>query len=93
MNIDHMASWVSVIAMAVWPVLVFIGRKAYQHLTSMDSQFRNNGGSSMKDAIDRIEASLEELKKDTRKNRKQVKKLKGELETHLAEMMDSGNDG
>ena len=88
MNIDHMASWVNVIAMAVWPVLVFVGRRAYQHLTSMDKQLQNTGGSSMKDAIDRIEASLEELKMDTRKNRNQVKKLKGDLAAHLAEMME-----
>ena len=86
MNIDHMASWVNVIAMAVWPVLLFVGRKVLGHLTSVEKELHNNGGSSMKDAIARIEASLEELKTDTKKNRKAVKKLKGDLEAHLAEM-------
>lgn len=88
MDINTMASWVNVVAMAVWPVVVFAGRKAFQHLTNVDNQLKNNGGASIKDAVDRIEASLEELKKDTRKNRKQVKKLKGDLEAHLAEMME-----
>lgn len=86
MNIDHIASWVSVIAMAVWPVIVFAGRRVLKHLTSMDKELHTNGGTSMRDAIVRIESSLEELKTDTKKNRKQVKQLKGRLETHLAEM-------
>lgn len=86
MNIDHIASWVSVIAMAVWPVLGFVGNRVMKHLTSMDKELHTNGGASMRDAIVRIESSLEELKTDTKKNRKQVKQLKGRLETHLAEM-------
>ena len=86
MDINTMASWVNVIAMAVWPVLYFVGRNVMRHLTDMDKELKNNGGSSLKDAIGRIEASLAELKVDTKKNRKAIKKLKGDLAAHLAEM-------
>lgn len=83
MDINSMASWVGVLWMAVFPTLIWAGRHIFRSLTSMDKELRNNGGSSMRDAIDRIEETLERLEKQGKKNRKQIKQIKGELDEHL----------
>lgn len=83
MDINTMASWVGVLWMAVFPTLIWAARHILRSITSMDKELRNNGGSSMRDAIDRIEESLERLEHQSKKNRKQIKKIKGELDQHI----------
>jgi len=48
-------------------------------IDSIQSQYRNNGGSSMKDGLDRVERSLNELRLDAKELRNALQKVDLEL--------------
>lgn len=81
MNLNNLSNWVNIVAFAVWPIVMFVGRRVYRHLTDVERELHDSDGSSMRDAIARIEDALEALQADTKKNTRQLKALRGDIET------------
>ena len=54
-------------------------RELSAKIDSVQSQYRNNGGSSMKDAMDRVERSLNELRLDAKNLSTTVQRIDIEL--------------
>jgi hypothetical protein len=68
------ANIAQVISVFVIPVAVYGWKK-------LNKEMHNNGGSTIRDAIDRIE-------RDVKANRKDTKRLRKDLEEHLAQFED-----
>ena len=83
MNWNSLASISQVLAVFVFPVIFFVGRIVWK---KVKAELSPNHGSSLRDAIDRIEQAVIEISKEQKKNRKAVKKVAAELEAHLHEL-------
>ena len=82
-DVNRIASIAQILAVFVFPVLFFVGRLIWKKVTS---ELSPNHGSSLRDAIDRIEQAVVEISKEQKKNRKAVKKVAAELKAHLNEL-------
>lgn len=80
MNWNQLANVAQVLAVFVFPVLFFLGRVVWKKVSS---ELSPNHGSSLRDAIDRIEETLVEIVQEQKKNRKAIKRVSAELEAHL----------
>jgi len=83
MNWNSLANITQVLAVFVFPVIFFVGRIVWK---KVKAELSPNHGSSLRDAIDRIEQAVIEISKEQKKNRKAVKKVAAELEAHLHEL-------
>ena len=83
MNWNQLANIAQILAVFVFPVLFFFGRIVWKKVTS---ELSPNHGSSLRDAIDRIEQAVIEISREQKKNRKAVKRVAAELEAHLNEL-------
>jgi hypothetical protein len=70
LDLNTLASICQVLAVLVFPVFIYGWRK-------LKAEMSPNHGSSMRDAVDRIE-------KDLKRNRKDIKRLADDLEAHLS---------
>lgn len=71
MNVGLFANICQIASVVIIPVAVWGWRK-------FSAELKPNHGSSLRDAIDRIE-------KDIKRNRKDIKRLTAELEAHLVQ--------
>lgn len=71
MRLGTLANWCQVASVVLVPVLVWGWRK-------FTAELKPNHGSSLRDAIDRIE-------KELKRNRKDIKRLATDLEAHLVQ--------
>lgn len=67
----NVANVCQVLAVLVFPAIYYIVRK-------LNKEMHNNGGSTIKDAIDRIES-------EQKKQNKQIRRLARDLEAHLSD--------
>ena len=82
-NIGDIANWANVISVFIYPVLFFVGRIVWKHFKA---EMSPNHGSSMRDAIDRIERAVGEIASAEKKNAKAIKQVRKDLERHLTEL-------
>jgi len=91
MWIDHAASWAQVLWFgAVTLGTTYGGFKMWFKFTSkLDNlekyTYKTNGGSSLKDSLDRLEAGLDKNTQLTQKAFVLIAKLEGKLENHIEE--------
>jgi len=91
MNIDHLASWAQVLWFgAVTLGTTFAGIKFWVKFTDkLDNlenyTYKTNGGSSLKDSLNRLEAGLDKNTQLTQKAFVLIAKLEGKLENHIEE--------
>ena len=91
MNIDKLASWAQVLWFgAVTIGTIYGGFKFWFKLSAkLDNlekyTYKENGGSSLKDALNRLELGLTENTKLTNKAHSAIAKLEGKLENHIQE--------
>lgn len=78
MSLSTLANWCQVLAVLVFPVLYY----GYRHFTK---EFKNNGGSSMRDAMDELRESNKRIEKNQRADRKELRRIANVLESHLAD--------
>ena len=57
-NIGDIANWANVISVFIYPVIFFVGRIVWKHFKA---EMSPNHGSSMRDAIDRIEKVVSDI--------------------------------
>jgi len=69
--LNNVANIAQILSVFVIPLAVWGWRR-------LNKEMHNNGGSTIRDAIDRIE-------KDVKANRKDTKRLRKDLEAHLAQ--------
>jgi hypothetical protein len=92
LSIDKLASY----AQVIWFLAVTIGSiyggfkfwfKFTAKLENLEKYtYKENGGSSLKDALNRLEKGLEENTKLTNKAFSAIAKLEGRLENHIQEV-------
>jgi preprotein translocase subunit SecF len=70
-SLNNLSNIAEIVSVFVFPVIFYFVRK-------LNKEMHNNGGSTVKDAIDRIEA-------DVKKQRKQLKRLAADLNNHLSD--------
>jgi len=80
MNWNSLASVAQVLAVFVFPIIFFVGRIVWK---KVKSELSPNHGSSLRDAVDRIEKAVFEIIDEQKKNKKAIKRVAKELETHL----------
>ena len=83
MNWNSLASISQVLAVFVFPVIFFVGRIVWK---KVKSELSPNHGSSLRDAVDRIEKAVFEIIDEQKKNKKAIKRVAKELETHLNDL-------
>ena len=83
MNWNSLASIAQVLAVFVFPVIFFVGRIVWK---KVKSELSPNHGSSLRDAVDRIEKAVFEIIDEQKKNKKAIKRVAKELETHLNDL-------
>jgi len=83
MNWNSLASIAQVLAVFVFPVIFFVGRIVWK---KVKSELSPNHGSSLRDAVDRIEKVVVEIMSEQKKNKKAIKRVARELETHLSDL-------
>jgi len=83
MNWNSLASIAQVLAVFVFPVIFFVGRIVWK---KVKSELSPNHGSSLRDAVDRIEKAVFEIIDEQKKNKKAIKRVARELETHLSDL-------
>jgi len=83
MNWNSLASVAQVLAVFVFPVIFFVGRIVWK---KVKSELSPNHGSSLRDAVDRIEKVVVEIMSEQKKNKKAIKRVARELETHLSDL-------
>ena len=71
MDLGTVANWCQVLSVIIFPLVIWGWRK-------FNAELKPNHGSSLRDAIDRIE-------KEVKKNHKDIKRLTNDLEAHLAQ--------
>ena len=91
MTIDHAASW----AQVVWFLGATLGTtyggfklwfKFAAKLENLEKYtYKENGGSSLKDSLNRLETAVEQNTKLTNKAFTAIAKLEGKLENHIEE--------
>ena len=82
-DVNHVASIAQILAVFVFPVLFFVGRINWKKVTS---ELSPNHGSSIRDSIDRIEQAVMEIISEQKKNKKAIKRVTKDLETHLNDL-------
>jgi len=83
MNWNSLASIAQVLAVFVFPVIFFVGRIVWK---KVKAELSPNHGSSLRDAVDRIEKVVVEIMSEQKKNKKAIKRVARELETHLSDL-------
>jgi len=83
MNWNNLSSIAQVLAVFVFPVIFFVGRIVWK---KVKSELSPNHGSSLRDAVDRIEKAVFEIIDEQKKNKKAIKRVAKELETHLNDL-------
>ena len=83
MNWNSLASVAQVLAVFVFPVIFFVGRVIWK---KVKAELSPNHGSSLRDAVDRIEKAVIEIIDEQKKNKKAIKRVARELETHLSDL-------
>ena len=83
MNWNSLASVAQVLAVFVFPVIFFVGRIVWK---KVKAELSPNHGSSLRDAVDRIEKVVVEIMSEQKKNKKAIKRVARELETHLSDL-------
>jgi len=83
MNWNSLASIAQVLAVFVFPVIFFVGRIVWK---KVKAELSPNHGSSLRDAVDRIEKAVVEIMSEQKKNKKAIKRVARELETHLSDL-------
>ena len=83
MNWNNLSSIAQVLAVFVFPVIFFVGRIVWK---KVKSELSPNHGSSLRDAVDRIEKVVVEIMSEQKKNKKAIKRVARELETHLSDL-------
>jgi len=83
MNWNSLASVSQVLAVFVFPIIFFVGRIVWK---KVKSELSPNHGSSLRDAVDRIEKAVFEIIDEQKKNKKAIKRVAKELETHLNDL-------
>jgi len=83
MNWNSLANITQVLAVFVFPVIFFVGRIVWK---KVKSELSPNHGSSLRDAVDRIEKAVFEIIDEQKKNKKAIKRVAKELETHLNDL-------
>jgi hypothetical protein len=83
MNWNSLASVAQVLAVFVFPVIFFVGRVIWK---KVKAELSPNHGSSLRDAVDRIEKAVIEIIDEQKKNKKAIKRVTKELETHLNDL-------
>ena len=83
MNWNSLASVAQVLAVFVFPIIFFVGRIVWK---KVKSELLPNHGSSLRDAVDRIEKAVFEIIDEQKKNKKAIKRVAKELETHLNDL-------
>ena len=83
MNWNSLASVAQVLAVFVFPIIFFVGRIVWK---KVKSELSPNHGSSLRDAVDRIEKAVVEIMSEQKKNKKAIKRVAREFETHLNEL-------
>ena len=83
MNWNSLASIAQVLAVFVFPVIFFVGRVIWK---KVKAELSPNHGSSLRDAVDRIEKVVVEIMSEQKKNKKAIKRVARELETHLSDL-------
>ena len=83
MNWNSLASVAQVLAVFVFPVIFFVGRVIWK---KVKAELSPNHGSSLRDAVDRIEKVVVEIMSEQKKNKKAIKRVARELETHLSDL-------
>jgi len=82
-DVNKAASIAQLLAVFVFPVLFFVGRIFWKKVTA---ELSPNHGSSLRDAVDRIEKAVIEIIDEQKKNKKAIKRVTKELETHLNDL-------
>ena len=82
-DLNKVASVAQVLAVFVFPVIFFVGRIVWK---KVKSELSPNHGSSLRDAVDRIEQAVIEIILEQKKNKKAIKRVTKELETHLNDL-------
>ena len=82
-DIGTIANWANVISVFIYPVIFFVGRIVFNHFKA---EMSPNHGSSMRDAVDRIEAAVNAIAEAEKKNAKAIKRVRKDLERHLTEL-------
>ena len=83
MNWNNLSSIAQVLAVFVFPVIFFVGRVIWK---KVKAELSPNHGSSLRDAVDRIEKVVVEIMSEQKKNKKAIKRVARELETHLSDL-------
>jgi len=83
MNWNNLSSIAQVLAVFVFPVIFFVGRIVWK---KVKAELSPNHGSSLRDAVDRIEKVVVEIMSEQKKNKKAIKRVARELETHLSDL-------
>jgi len=83
MNWNNLSSIAQVLAVFVFPVIFFVGRIVWK---KVKAELSPNHGSSLRDAVDRIEKAVFEIIDEQKKNKKAIKRVARELETHLSDL-------
>ena len=83
MNWNNLSSIAQVLAVFVFPIIFFVGRIVWK---KVKSELSPNHGSSLRDAVDRIEKAVVEIMSEQKKNKKAIKRVARELETHLSDL-------
>ena len=83
MNWNNLSSIAQVLAVFVFPVIFFVGRIVWK---KVKAELSPNHGSSLRDAVDRIEKVVVEIMSEQKKNKKAIKRVAREFETHLNEL-------
>ena len=83
MNWNNLSSIAQVLAVFVFPVIFFVGRIVWK---KVKAELSPNHGSSLRDAVDRIEKAVVEIMSEQKKNKKAIKRVARELETHLSDL-------
>lgn len=92
-NIGTLANYAQVLAVFAFPVVGFLIRYAWrkikEEMNPIKAEMMPNHGSSLRDAIDRIEQNQKEFQvtilEELKKNKKRIKKVERELRGHLEE--------
>lgn len=82
-SIEDIANWANVISVFIYPVIFFVGRIVWKHFKA---EMSPNHGSSLRDAVDRIEQAVLAIAEAEKKNTKAIKKVRKDLEKHLSEL-------
>jgi len=82
-NIGDIANWANVISVFIYPVIFFVGRIVFKHFKA---EMSPNHGSSLRDAVDRIETTVHAIAEAEKKNAKAIKRVRKDLERHLTEL-------